>query len=422
MSGNGGISKFSFPSRLIHREVNLSMPGALSGLLVVEVASYVTGPFAGALLGDLGAEVIKVEDPGRGDPFRGWGDDLYSPTFCALNRNKKSIRLDLRTQGGREILLELIDKADVVIENHRPGVAKRMGFGYEAVHARNPRAVYCSITGFGEDGPYAQRPGYDTVGQALSGLLSLLTNVDQPEPMGISLSDHVTGIYAFCGILSGLMARAATGEGQLVTTSLLQATMHLIGENAAHYFHSDQAPLRQTRVRQAQVYAFQASDGLPFVVHLSSPTKFFEGLAKAVGHPEWLEDPRFVNRAARQRNYEALLSQLQEIFRSAPRDHWLEELGRLDVPSAALNTIADAFEDPQVKHLGIKMSYDHPTHGTVYGVAPGFALSDTPLTVRLAPPVLGEHTETVLSHLGIADERMKALTSEGAFGASESGS
>ncbi|NNN19901.1 MAG: CoA transferase, partial [Acidimicrobiaceae bacterium] len=144
------------------------MPGALAGIKVIEVASYVTGPFAGAMLGDLGAEVIKVEEPGHGDPFRGWGEDQYSPTFCALNRSKKSVTLDLRTSGGKEILLYLIDNADVVIENHRPGVAEQMGFGYQAVRRRNPRLIYCSITGFGEDGPYSQRPGYDTVSQALS--------------------------------------------------------------------------------------------------------------------------------------------------------------------------------------------------------------------------------------------------------------
>ncbi|TAN28835.1 MAG: CoA transferase [Actinomycetota bacterium] len=392
------------------------MPGALTGVKVVEVASYVTGPFAGAMLGDLGADVIKVEEPGHGDPFRGWGDDQYSPTFCALNRNKRSVTLDLHTSAGREILLDIIDSADVVIENHRPGIAEQMGFGYDAVRARNPRLIYCSITGFGGSGPYSQRPGYDTVGQALSGLLSLLTNVGQPEPMGISLSDHITGIYACCGILSALAARSATGEGQLVTTSLLQATMHLIGENAAHYFHSNEAPIRLTRVRQAQVFAFEAGDNLSFIVHLSSPAKFWEGLVQVVGRPEWLEDLRFATRAARQKNYEELAGELQKIFRTAPRDHWLSELNRLDVPSAPLNTIAEAFDDPQVRHLGIKMTYDHPVRGAVSGVAPGFALSDTPLEVRLAPPTLGEHTAKVLQDLNLSREHLGALLANGATG------
>ncbi|NNN19326.1 MAG: CoA transferase, partial [Acidimicrobiaceae bacterium] len=318
------------------------------------------------------------------------------------------------------ILLDLIDSADVVIENHRPGIAEQMGFGYQAVRMRNPRLIYCSITGFGEDGPYSQRPGYDTVGQALSGLLSLLTNLKQPEPMGISLSDHITGIYACCAILSGLMARTATGEGQLVTTSLLQATMHLIGENAAHYFHSKEPPVRQTRVRQAQVFAFQAGDDLPFIIHLSSPAKFWQGLVKAVGRPQWLEDSRFATRTARQRNYEELLSELQTIFRTAPRDRWLYELGRLDVPSAPLNTIGDAFDDPQVNHLGIRMSYDHPVRGTVPGVAPGFALSQTPLAVTLAPPILGEHTLKILQDLDFSPEQLEAFQAAGVFGAQES--
>ena len=392
------------------------MSGALTGIKVVEVASYVTGPFAGAMLGDLGADVIKVEEPDHGDPFRGWGDDRYSPTFCALNRNKRSVTLDLRNSGGREILMHIIDGADVVIENHRPGIAEQMGFGYQAVYARNPMVIYCSITGFGETGPYSQRPGYDTVGQALSGLLSLLTNVGQPQPMGISLSDHLTGIYACCGILSALIARPTTGEGQLVTTSLLQATMHLIGENAAHYFNTNEAPSRLTRVRQAQVFAFEAGDDLPFIVHLSSPAKFWKGLVQAVGRPQWLEDTRFATRAARQKNYEELASELREIFRTAPRERWLSELNRLDVPSAPLNTIAEALEDPQVRHLGIEMTYDHPIHGAVFGVAPGFALSDTPLSVRLAPPILGEHTAKVLEDLNLSKEQLDALRTSGATG------
>lgn len=395
------------------------MAEALAGLLVVEVASYVTGPFAGAMLGDLGAEVIKVEDPDKGDPFRCWGEDLYSPAFCALNRNKKSFCIDLRTAGGRSLLGELIERADVVIENHRPGVADKMGFGYDAVRIRNPKLVYCSISGFGEDGPYSQRPGFDTVGQALSGLLSLLTDIAKPEPMGISLSDHITGIYAFCGIMSALAARAVDGQGQLITTSLLQATMHLMGENAAHYFFANDSPVRQTRVHQAQVYAFRASDGLPFVVHLSSPSKFWEGLVNAIGHPEWLNDPRFATHSARQQNYQALLSQLQRIFDSAPRDHWLDELAGRDVPSAPINTIADAFADPQVRHLKMEMSYDHPTRGTVHGVAPGFSLSTTPLSVRRAPPTLGEHTALILDSLGIPPEMRAKLKTQGAFGPSQ---
>lgn len=385
------------------------MAGALSGVKVVEVASYVTGPFAGAMLGDLGAEVIKVEEPQHGDPFRGWGDDQYSPTFCALNRNKKSVTLDLRSDEGRESLLKLIDGADVLIENHRPGVAEKMGFAYELVHARNAGLVYCSISGFGEGGPYRDRPGYDTVGQALSGLLSLLTDLDKPEPMGISLSDHVTGVYATMAILSGLLARTITGEGQKVTTSLLQASMHFVGENASNYFHSGHSPYRQTRVKQAQVFAFQASDARAFVIHLSSPPKFWEGLAEAVGQPGWINDSRFSSRAARQDNYDELHRELQAIFCNSPREYWLETLNLHDVPSAPLNTIEDAFNDPQVRHLGMKVSYEHPSRGTVTGVAPGFELSDTPLSVRLAPPVLGEHTASILSDLSSSESFRKSF-------------
>lgn len=392
------------------------LAGALDGIRVIEVASYVTGPFAGALLGDLGAEVFKIEEPGHGDPFRGWGADQYSPTFRALNRNKKSVVLDLRNPAGREILMRMIKTADVVIENHRPGVAERMGFGYEMARENNPRLVYCSVTGFGMDGPYVGRPGYDTVGQALSGLLSLLTNLDHPQPMGISLSDHITGLYACCGVLAALAARFVTGQGQRISTSLLQATLHLESENAAHYFHHQSAPVRETRVRQAQVFAFRAEDGLPFVIHLSSPVKFWHGLADAVGRPEWKDDERFASHGGRQSHYDILSSVLQEVFQTAPREVWLELLSQHDVPVAPLNTLEEAFDDPQVQHLGLRWTYAHPMRGPVDGVATGFGLSATPPAVRLAPPVLGEHTDSVLRGIGASESDLDMWQNAGAFG------
>jgi crotonobetainyl-CoA:carnitine CoA-transferase CaiB-like acyl-CoA transferase len=370
--------------------------GALEGIRVIEVASYVTGPFAGVLLGDMGAEVIKVEEPERGDPFRGWGEGLYSDTFCSVNRNKKSVTLDLRTAPGRERLLGLVDTADVLIENHRPGVAERLGFGYEVVHRRNPRLVYCSITGFGSEGPYRDRPGYDTIGQAMSGLLSLCTDLSNPMPMGISFSDHLTGIYACYGILAALMARQRTGEGQRVETSLLQATISFCSENAARFFASGHVPTRPTRTHLAQVYAFRAGDGKPFVVHLSSPPKFWEGLANGVGRPEWITDPRYKTRPDRQRNYDELSAELAAIFATAPREHWLRELGGRDVPCAPLLTLDEVFADPQVQVLGMAASVTHPERGRIELVGPGVRLDQTPPGLWSAPPTLGEHNAEIL--------------------------
>jgi len=378
--------------------------GALAGVRVIELASYVTGPYAGVLLADLGAEVIKVEEPGRGDPFRGWEEGQYSPTFCSVNRNKKSVVLDLQTAAGQSILRRLIGTGDVLIENHRPGVAERLGFGYEQLRETNPRLIYCAITGFGSAGPYRDLPGYDTVGQALGGLLSLLTDLDAPRPMGISLSDHVTGLFACTGILAALLARERTGAGQKVETSLLQATVSFTAENAARYFASGRVPTRESRTRLAQVYAFRAQDGRPFVIHLSSPQKFWTGLTRALGRPELAEDPRFRTRAARIEHYRELVDLLQGDFEKAPRDELLARLQAEDVPSAPINTLAEVFADPQVRGLGMQIALEHPRQGPMQLVAPGITLEKTPATVRLAPPTLGEHTEEVLKSIVVSVE------------------
>ena len=197
------------------------MPGALQGTRVLEIDSYVTGPYCGMLLGDLGADVVKVENPPYGDLFRGWGRTTLNPTFCSLNRNKRSIALNLKRDDAKQAFLRLADDADVVIENLRAGATDALGIGYETVRARNPGIVYCSISGFGSEGPYTELPAYDTIGQAMGGLLSLLTDMEDPKPMGISLADHLTGIFACYGVLAALNARHVTGTGQRVETSLL---------------------------------------------------------------------------------------------------------------------------------------------------------------------------------------------------------
>lgn len=275
----------------------------LRGVRVLELASYVTGPYASALLADMGADVIKVEERTQGDPFRGWGKGGYSSTFRSVNRGKRSLAIDLRTDAGREAAQAIADRADVLIENYRPGVVDRLGLAYASVRARNPRIVYCSISGFGSSGPYRDRPGYDTVGQAM-GLLGLLTDFEAPKAMGISLSDHITGIFACTGILAALVGRGATGRGRRVETSLLQATTAFVAENAARYFDDGEVPSRATRARIAQAYAFVGGDGGAFVIHLSSPPKFWQGLTEAVGRTDLRDDPRFVDRAARVHHYD----------------------------------------------------------------------------------------------------------------------
>lgn len=386
-----------------------STRGALQGITVLELAGYLTGPYAAMLIADLGAEVIKVEERSYGDPFRGWGEEGYNSTFCSVNRNKKSVTLNLKVEEGREIFLKLAKRADVLIENFRPGIVRELGLDYETIRECNPRIIYCSISGFGQEGPYRDLPGYDTIGQAMGGLLSLITDLGNPAPVGISLSDHITGIFACYGILAALYTRERTGEGQKVETSLLQSTASFVQEAAARYFATGAVPTRETRAQTAQVYAFVAEDGLPFVVHLSSPPKFWDGLTKAIEKPGLQDDPRFQNRETRSRHYGALHRTLVEIFSGKPREEWLERLRKYDVPCAPLHTLDEVFDDPQVRSLGMQVEMSHPKMGQMRLSGSPIGLSKTPVSYRLAPPVLGEHSEEILKELGYNDETIERL-------------
>jgi formyl-CoA transferase len=372
------------------------MTGALDGIRVIEIAGYISGPYAGMMLADMGAEVIKIEAPERGDPFRRWGSGKLSPNFEALNRNKRSVTLDLKSKTGKSHALRLLADADVVIDNNRSGALARLGLDWKTLSEQNSKLIYCAITGFGASGPYRDWPGYDTIGQGMGGLLSLLTEKDAPNPMGYSFSDHLAGTSAFQGIMGALFARFKSGRGQLVETSLMEATVSAVGENATRYFMDDHVPGRALRTHVAQVYAFTCRDGLPFVIHLSSPPKFWESLTDVVGHPEWRDDTRFVTWPDRRTNYDALKSELAAAFSNDTRAVWLEKLRNADVPAGPLYDLAEVFEDEQVRHLEMKHDVPHADGGTVPLIRPGVRLSDTPLEMRSAAPVLGADNAALL--------------------------
>lgn len=371
----------------------------LKGLKVVEQGTFITGPAAGMLLGDLGADVIKVEQPGTGDPFRAFKNGLYSPHYQTYNRNKRSITLDTKEGADREVLDALIAEADVYIQNFRPGVAEKLGVGAERLQALNPKLIYVAISGFGATGPAANRPAYDTVAQAASGFLHLLVNPENPRVVGPAIADSLTGFYAAYGALGALFERSRTGVGRKVEVSMLEAMAHFNLDAFTHFFQVDEVMGPYSRPSVSQSYVLRCADDKWIALHMSSPEKFWRGLALAIEQPDIFEDARFATRDARIDNQETLIRLLGERFQTQPRDEWCRRLQREDVPNAPMYDTSEALEDPQAKHLQLMTSAQHPVMGLFRTVrSPVSFDGERALEVR-PPPMLGEHSDEIRAAL-----------------------
>jgi crotonobetainyl-CoA:carnitine CoA-transferase CaiB-like acyl-CoA transferase len=382
----------------------------LKGVRIVELGTMITAPLAGMMLADLGAEVIKVELPQGGDPFRSFRGGFYSPHFVAYNRGKRSIKLDLRNAAGLEALTRLLKRADILIENYRAGVMERLGLGADVLKALNARLIHCSITGFGATGPYSGRPAYDSVGLALSGIASLMLDPENPQACGPTIPDNATGMFACSGILGALYEREHTGRGRRIDVNMLEAAIAFIPDPFANFTQMGIKNDPLTRVASSHSFAFRCADGKLVALHLSSQPKFWEGLLTAIERPDLGEDPRFVSREQRIKNYVPLTHALAEVMAKKSRSEWMTLLEANDVPFAPVHTIEDVIDDPQIKHLETFRTLQHPTEGAITAIRRPVHIDGGRDGSDLPAPTLGEHTEKILAELGydgaaIADMR-----------------
>ncbi len=395
-------------------------PLPLAGVRVLDVSQVMAGPFASMLLGDLGADVIKVEPPKGGDQTRGaMGFKLKgadSLGFLNLNRNKRSVALNLKSEAGRALMLKLVASADILVENYRPGVMKRLGLSYEDCRAVNPRLVYASISGFGQTGPWADRPGFDLMAQAMSGVMSVTGYAGGPPvKAGVPVADIGCGLFAVYALLSAYIGAQKSGEGQYVDASLWDTALAFSVWDICDYWGTGRPPepLGTANKMSAPYQAMAASDG-HFVMGANNQ-KLWEKLCEVIGRRELLDDPRFANIAARLANRAALAEALEQSFRQRPKEHWVEALLAAGIPAGPILSYPEAFEGEHARARGMRMEIDHPVEGKVPNIGFAVKLSGTPQQVRRPPPLLGEHTDELLSELGIAGAERAALQAEGAF-------
>lgn len=371
------------------------MAKILKDITVLEMGTFITGPAVGMLLADMGANVIKIERPETGDPFRNFKGGLYSPHFQTYNRNKRSITLNTKDEDDLAEFDRLVSEADVFIQNFRPGVADRLNVGAERLTKLNPKLVYCSISGFGQSGPDRTRPAFDTVAQASSGFLRLLINPENPRVVGPAIADAITGFYGALGTLGALTERSITGKGRVVEVSMFEAMCHFNLDDFTHFLSEGETMMPYSRPYVSQSYVFECNDGRWLALHMSSPPKFWENLAEALEVPDMLDRPEFADRQARIANYDKVLAFMAPIFKTQPVDEWCRRLRKLEVPHSPLQTPGDVLETDQAKHLQIGVKTEHPTMGEFRTVRSPLSFDGERDLDILAPPTLGEHNDEI---------------------------
>ena len=405
------------------------MPGALAQLRVLDLSRVLAGPWASQILADLGADVIKVERPGSGDDTRHWGPPYLKDAsgretgeaayYLSANRGKRSLTVDFTKAQGQDIVRRLALQSDVLLENHKVGDLVRHGLGWEDLRLVNPRLIYCSITGFGQTGPYARHAGYDFAIQAVGGLMSVTGERDGlpgggPQKVGVAVADVMAGLYATIGILAALTSRAVTGLGQHVDLALLDVQVATLANVALNYLVSGNVPERWGNAHaNIAPYQMLPTADRPIVLAIGNDAQFVKFCEVATA-PGLARDPRFATNAARLTNREALTRELEVVLRTRPAAAWLAALEPAAVPCAPINDVAQVFADPQVRHRGLRLDVPHASGATVPLVANPIRMSATPPSYDRAPPLLGQHTEEILSQrLGMTFERIADLRRDG---------
>jgi crotonobetainyl-CoA:carnitine CoA-transferase CaiB-like acyl-CoA transferase len=401
------------------------VPGALSGLRVLDLSRVLAGPWAAQVFGDLGAEVIKIERPGTGDETRTWGppylkdqdgrDTADAAYFLAANRNKQSVCVDFTRPEGQQIIRKLAEKSDIFLENFKVGGLKQYGLHYEQMREVNPRLIYCSITGFGQTGPYAPRAGYDFLIQGMGGLMSLTGRKDGepgegPQKVGVALTDILTGLYSVISVLAALNHRHATGQGQHIDLALLDVQVSSLANQNMNYLTTGSAPVRMGNAHPNIVpyQDFPTADG-NMILAVGNEGQF-SALCQVLGHPEWALDPRFSTNAMRVKHREIAVGLLSSVTRTRATAHWIAACEKLGVPCGPINDLDAVFNDPHIRSRGLEVTLPHPVAGVVPMVGSPIRMSETPVAYRSAPPLLGEHTMTVLENtLGLGRDELAAL-------------